>query len=166
MKTKTNKLVAAAMLTALVCIATMVIKIPSPMKGYLNLGDSIVLLCAWMLSPLYGFLAAGIGSAFADVLSGYLVYAPATFIIKGGMSLLAHYGFKMLSKKIPCSISRLISAAVSEAAMVAGYFVFEGFLYGFIPSMVNIPANALQGIAGLILGTVLIKCLKNVEVLR
>ena len=39
----------------------MIIKIPSPLKGYLNLGDCVVLLAGWMLPPTYGFLAAGLG---------------------------------------------------------------------------------------------------------
>ena len=57
----------AALLAALTCVATMIIKIPSPLKGYLNLGDCVVLLAGWMLSPTYGFLAAGLGSALAYV---------------------------------------------------------------------------------------------------
>ena len=48
--------------------------------------------------------------------------------------------------------------------MVLGYFVFEGFMYGFIPSAVNIPANAVPGVAGIIIGVILAKifdkCLK------
>ena len=88
------------MLAALCCVATMIIKIPSPLKGYLNLGDCIVLLSGFMLSPLYGFLAAGIGSALADVFSGYVVYAPATFLIKGLMALAAFGIYKALNKKI------------------------------------------------------------------
>ncbi len=39
---KVRKLVAAALLAALACGATMVIQIPSPIGGYLNLGDCIV----------------------------------------------------------------------------------------------------------------------------
>ena len=93
MKTKTQKIVMAAMLAALVCVATMIVKIPSPLKGYLNLGDCVVLLSGWILSPVYGFLAAGIGSALADLFSGYVTYAPATFIIKGIMALIAYFGF-------------------------------------------------------------------------
>ena len=88
METKTKKLVTAALFAALACVATMIIKFPSPLKGYLNIGDCIVLLCGWMLSPVYGFVAAGLGSGLADLLSGYLVYAPATFIIKGLMALI------------------------------------------------------------------------------
>ena len=89
MRNTTKKIVTAALFASLVCVATMIVKIPSPMKGYLNLGDCVVLLCGWLLSPLYGFLAAGLGSALADLFSGYIIYAPATFIIKGGMALIA-----------------------------------------------------------------------------
>ena len=157
MNTKTKKIVMAALMAALACVATMIIKIPSPLKGYLNLGDCIVLTAGWLLSPTYGFLAAGLGSALADVFSGYVTYAPATFIIKGLMALIAFYGFKLLNKKIGNLPSRIISGIVAEIVMILGYFVFEGFLYGFIPSAVNIPANGVQGIAGLVIGILLMK---------
>ncbi len=157
MKTKTQKIVIASLLAALCCVATMIVKIPSPLKGYLNLGDCVVLLSGWLLSPAYGFAAAGIGSALADMFSGYIIYAPATFIIKGIMAIIAFYGFKTLGKRISATAARIICGAAAEIAMVLGYFIFEGFLYGFGPSAVNIPANGVQGIAGLILGVVLIK---------
>ena len=145
------------MFAALTCVATMLIKIPSPLKGYLNLGDCVVLLAGWMLSPVYGFLAAGLGSALADLFSGYLVYAPATFVIKGLMAVVSFFGFKLLHKKIGNLPSRIITGLVAEILMILGYFVFEGFLYGFGPSVVNIPANGVQGVAGLILGCILVR---------
>ena len=156
-KNATRQLVFAAMLAALTCVATMIIKVPSPLKGYLNLGDCVVLFIGWMLSPVYGFVAAGLGSALADLFSGYITYAPATFIIKGVMAVIAFGGFKLLHNVAGNLPARIISGVVAEIFMVAGYFVFEGFLYGFIPSIVNIPANGVQGAAGLILGCVLAK---------
>ena len=89
MQSKTQKIVLAALIAALACVATMIVKIPSPMKGYVNLGDCIVLTAGWILSPWYAFLAAGLGSALADLFSGYVIYAPATFVIKGVMALVA-----------------------------------------------------------------------------
>lgn len=157
MKSKTQKIVSASMLAALVCVATMIIKIPSPLEGYLNLGDCIILLSGWLLSPLYGFLAAGIGSALADIFSGYALYAPATFIIKGLMALVAYFGFKLANKKLGSLPSRILGGLGAEITMISGYLIFESFLYGFVPSLVNIPSNAIQGIAGLIIGTILIK---------
>ena len=164
MNTQTKKVVMAALMAALACVATMIIKIPSPLKGYINLGDCIVLVAGWMLSPTYGFLAAGLGSALADMFSGYVTYAPATFVIKGLMAIIAFYGFKLLHKKIGNLPSRIISGVAAEIMMILGYFVFEGFLYGFVPSMVNIPANGVQGIAGLIIGIVPIQVIKKSKI--
>lgn len=164
MKTKTKKIVIASLFAALTCIATMIIKIPSPLKGYINLGDCVVLVAGWMLSPAYAFLAAGLGSAFADIFSGYATYAPATFVIKGLMALIAFYGFKTLHKKLGNIPSKIISGAVAEIFMVLGYFVFEGFLYRFAPSVVNIPPNCVQGVAGLILGIMITKALEKSKV--
>ncbi len=163
-KNTTQRIVMAALLAALTCVATMIIKIPSPLKGYLNLGDCVVLLAGWMLSPTYGFLAAGLGSALADTFSGYVTYVPATFVIKGLMALIAFYGFKLLHSKLGNISSRIISGIVAEVVMVAGYFIFEGFLYGFGPSLVNIPANVIQGVAGLIIGTILVKVFEKSKI--
>ena len=157
MQMKTKKLVMTALLAALTCVTTMIITVPSPLKGYLNLGDSVVLLSGWLLSPAYGFLAAGLGSAMADLFSGYVIYAPATFVIKGLMAFIACLGFKVLDKFMDRRLARTVSGAAAEVVMVLGYFVFEGFMYGFLPSAVNIPANSVQGIAGLVLGSVLIR---------
>ena len=117
-----------------------------------------------MLSPTYGFLAAGLGSALADIFSGYIAYAPATFVIKGLMALVAYYGFKLLHSKVGNLPSRIIGGVLAETIMILGYFVFEGFMYGFVPSLVNIPANGVQGIAGLIIGVVLIKIFEKTKI--
>lgn len=166
MNTRTKKIVMAALLAALACIATMIVKIPSPLKGYLNLGDCIVLAAGWMLSPAYGFFAAGLGSALADVFSGYVLYAPATFIIKGCMALIAFYGYKMLHKKLGSFSSRIISGVIAEIVMVLGYLAFESCLYGIAPSLLNVPANGIQGVAGLVIGVALIKIFKKSKIMK
>ena len=165
MKNTTRKIVMAAMFAALACVATILIKIPSPLNGYINLGDCIVLLSGWMLSPLYGFLAAGMGSALADVLSGYAIYAPATFVIKGLMALAARFLLRALSKKAASFLSYAVSGASAECVMVLGYFLFEGVLYGFAPSAVNLPANIIQGVAGLALGIPLMKVFEKSKIM-
>ena len=48
---KIRTMVLAAVLAALACVATMVVQIPSPMNGYVNLGDCFVLLSGWLLGP-------------------------------------------------------------------------------------------------------------------
>ena len=78
MKTTTQKLVLASLLAALIFLATTFFKIPSPFKGYINLGDCVIIITAWILTPRYSFFAAGIGSALADLISGFVIYYKRT----------------------------------------------------------------------------------------
>jgi len=118
MKNTTQKIVISSMFAALVCVATMLIKIPSPLKGYINLGDGIVLLAAWILPLPYGMAAAGLGSALADLFSGYVVYAPATFIIKALMAVVAYSFYKLFAKKTKSTGSRILSGVLAELVMI------------------------------------------------
>lgn len=69
MNTNPKKLVMTALFAALACAATMSIRIPTPgTGGYIHPGDAIVILSGVILGPAYGLLAAGIGSAMADLL--------------------------------------------------------------------------------------------------
>lgn len=149
-----RKLVLAAMFAALSCVATMVIQIPSPMNGYVNLGDCIVLMCGWILGPVYGGLAAGFGVMAADMFSGYMHYAIGTFIIKASMAVCAYYIYtalmKITNKRI---ISSAVSGLVSEIIMVIGYFAYAGLLLGNgLGAAASIPGNIVQGIVGLAAG--------------
>ena len=161
---KTKKLVMAAMIAAICCIATMIIKVPLPVKGYINLGDCMVLLAGWSLSPSYAFLAAGIGSALADLFSGYTIYAPATCIIKGTMAVISYYSFQLLCSKT--HLARLLSGILAELVMLLGYFSYESILYGAVLALANVPLNAIQGIAGLLLSTQLIKVFQKINILQ
>ena len=164
MKNKTQKIVLSALLAALTCVATMLIKVPSPLKGYVNLGDCVVLLSGWVLSPLYAFLTAGIGSALADIFSGYIIYAPATFLIKGIMALICCLALRSIKKK-PLVV-QITSGVIAEIVMVGGYYIFEGFMYGFVASAVNIPANAVQGVFGIVLGVMLMRVFKKSDIVK
>ena len=72
------------------------------------------------------------------------------------MALSVYYGFKLMKNKTGRLTAKIICGIVSEIIMVVGYYVFEGFMYGFIPSAVNLPANIIQGVFGLVLGMVLV----------
>lgn len=166
MKKNTKNLVFAALLAAVTCVATLVIHIPSPLNGYINLGDCFVLLSGWLLGPVYGFLAAGIGSALADLFLGYAVYAPATFIIKGLVALVAYLLIKAFGKIKYKTVAYVLSGIIAELVMIGGYYVFEGFMYGFVESAVNILPNGVQAVAGIVCATLLIAVINKTGVLK
>lgn len=154
-KSTTQQLVLTAVLAALTCAATL-LHIPT-VNGYANLGDCLVLVCAWTLGPVYGVLAAAIGSALADIILSYVIYAPATFVIKGLMTLAAYFVCKILSKplKTRMIVANILGAIISETIMIFGYFAFESILYGIGGAIPSLPTNAMQGAVGLIGGVIL-----------
>ncbi len=161
---KTKKLVIAAMFAALACVATLLIHIPTPTKGYVNLGDAIVLLGGFMLGPVYGGLAAGIGTALADLILGYTIYIPATFVIKFLVAMCAGFIYHFADRSI---IKMIIAGAVSELIMIAGYFLFECLLVdgglGIAVAATGIIGNAFQALCGIVISAVLCTILGRVK---
>ena len=150
-----KRVVIAAMMAAMICVATMIINIPSPMNGYVNLGDCMVLLGAYFLGPVFGGMAAGIGSMMADLLLGYVHYAPGTLIIKGLMAVVAALIFVRLRKKNSI-IACIVSGLCAELIMIIGYFGYAGLLMGNgLSAAASIPGNAIQGGIGLVVATAL-----------
>lgn len=156
-----NRIVLSALFAALAYVATSIIRIPT-FTGYVNIGDTIVLLSAWLIGGVYGALAAGIGSALADLLASYTTYVPGTFIIKFLMALVAFVIFKAIKKtNINSFVGYLLSGIVAELIMVFGYFVYEavalGQGLGAAPSIIS---NFVQAGTCLVLGLVVVEILE------
>ncbi len=163
---KTKNIVSAALFAAVICVATYIVQIPMPATGgYVNLGDCFVLAAGIMLGAGYGAMAAGLGSALADMLAGYMQYAPATFIIKALMAVAAYYIYVSLSiflnhkHKI---ISKAIAVIAAEAIMVLGYFGYEAVVLGYgIAAAGSILGNVIQGAVGAIAAVALVTALEK-----
>lgn len=155
----TKKLVLCGLLTGIVATLTLIV-IPVPItNGYVNLGDAGVFLAANMVGGVWGMLCAGIGSALADLILGYAVYAPATFLIKAaaaGVSMLLYKRFK--------GALRIVALLIAALVVPAGYFLFEGafVLKSFSSAAVNLPFNLLQGLLGAVLGFALLNVVQRV----
>ena len=148
------KISITAVFAAFCCVCTM-ISVPLPI-GYFNLGDIFSLLAGWLLGP-FGALAAGLGGAIADLILGFVQYAPATFVIKSCLALVAFYLYKALRKLIKgkktAPISRAVSAIAGECVMVGGYFIYEYTVLGYgMGAAASIPGNLIQAAAGIIGG--------------
>lgn len=154
------KLCFSGMFAALICVATILIRIPAPLgSGFLNLGDCFILAAAWTVGPYYGFAAGAVGSALADIFAGAPHYAPGTFVIKGLIALTAALIFHALSERsdklrVP---GMILGAAVGETVMIAGYYLYDAVIlgFGFFPTLANVPFNLIQGALGAVIGVVL-----------
>ena len=178
---QTKKMVMAALMAALTVVATMVIRIPSlGPNGYVNIGDTMVLLSAWILGGWYGAAAAAIGSAMADLFCGYTFYAPGSFVIKAAMALSASLLLKAwhawtqkkaarnisgTAKNIHSTTGYLLSGIPAELLMIGGYFLYESLLLGYgWAAMAAVISNCFQGISNIILGTILAVALSKTPI--
>ena len=129
---------------------TLVVRLPIPgTGGYLNLGDMAVVFCGLYLGGRWGFVAGGIGSAAADIIGGFFVFAPVTLIAKGLEAFIAG----TLGKKSPYWL------ALAAATMVSVYFVAEIFLpgIGLAAALSELPFNLIQAVAGAVGGLLIYK---------
>ena len=119
-----------AIMTALATIMTLVIQIPYPgTSGYFNFGDSMVMLGGLLLGPIGGFFAGGVGSALADLISGYTLYVPITLIVKGfeGMAV-GFFSFKV-KKHVRLSKWDIVGVLIAAIVMLTGYFVAQVIIF-------------------------------------
>ena len=144
-----KKITIYALAIALVCVSTVVIQIPISL-GYMHLGNTLILLCAFLFGPRVGLAAGGLGSALADLLTGFAYWAPATLIIKGIMGFVI--GF-IANRQ--CGRAKMLRAKTAFAAaagiliMIFGYFIAGSIIYGSVyTGALQIPGLSIEGALG------------------
>jgi len=139
----------SGIMAALVAIATFIVQIPNPAtRGYINFGDIMIFVSALSFGPIVGGFAGSVGSAIADIASGYGYFAPFTFVIKGIEGALA--GFISDRTSVPRDV---LAVVVGGAEMILGYFMVE-----FLPlqlgwaALTEVPGNISQILVGGLIG--------------
>lgn len=145
-KKSTYWLSVTALFMAITCIFTLFIRVPIPL-GYANLGNSIILLTVFFYGTKSGILAGSIGSALADMLSGFNEWILPTLLIKAAIAATAAVIGKRKGKFQLKSIRTAIAVIVSMVVMVIGYVVGGAILYGGIEAgLSSAPGLIAEGI--------------------
>lgn len=135
------KTILVIVLAGAVAALTLVVRIPTPgTGGYVNFGDVGVIFVGLFLGNIAGALSGGIGSAVADIIGGFFIFAPITFIAKG----LEAYIAGTLAKKNPVWL--LLAMVVVPTI----YFFAELFLpnMGWSAALSSLPFNFIQAVIG------------------
>lgn len=168
MKENTAKFVTInALSIALVCVSTMAIQIPIPL-GYMHLGNTCILLTAALFGPTTGLLAGGIGSALADLLTGYTQWVLPTLLIKSIMGFAIGYLAWGKEKKLHmASVRTLLASIAGVAVMIAGYTIAGAVMNGSIyTGLLQVPGLTLEGIIGMAIFYVIGFVLERANVFR
>ena len=169
-KTKTKKLVIAALLAALTVAGSAIrIKVPADVVGTsaFHLGNIMCALSGILLGPWWGGVAAGLGSAIYDMLDPiYISECWITFLTKGAYGLaaglVAWSGRKMWSAHLSNSYLKALLAAVTGAITYAILYLSKTYFYSgmlingltseaaFINVIAKIPATTFNAAVAVI----------------
>ena len=161
---KTSKLVLTALMLCLVLLATYSIRIPAPFtQGYVHLGDAFIFISVLLLGKKNGAIAAGMGSAMADLLGGYAAYAPWTLIIKFLMAFIMGMFVEVSMKKkknfvkiVGVPLVQVIGMIIAGVIMVAGYALVDGVFAGnMLAGFLGIPFNIIQFGVGIVIALII-----------
>ncbi len=143
-------------ITIAVMVITMFIRIPLPSKGYFNFGDVAVVFAGLFLGFNGGALAGGVGSALADIIGGFPLFAPLTLIAKGVEGFIT--GFARNRK----GFLAYLFPVVGVLCMVALYFAGEIIMpqMGIGAAIAELPGNLIQAAGGYTGGMLLNKVVK------
>jgi uncharacterized membrane protein len=152
----------AAIMAALVAVATLLVRIPNPMGGYFNFGDVMIFIVALTFKPAIGGLAGGVGSAIADFI-GFPIFVIPTLIIKGLEGLLS--GLIADKKSV---FKDIVAVVAAGCEMILGYFFVELYIlqWGWGGALAELPGNiaqiAIGGIVGIPIAYVIRKRLPEI----
>lgn len=151
--TKTKAIVISALFIALTFVATMFINLRLPIMGnggLIHLGNVPLFIAALVYGKRTGAIAGAFGMGLFDIVSGWALWSPFTFVIVGTMGFVVG----LIAEKVPGKRVLVYTLAVLAALVikVVGYYFTEVILYGnWIQPFGSIPGNIMQVvIAGII----------------
>jgi uncharacterized membrane protein len=140
-----------AVMTAIVFVLTRVVQIPTPARGYIHLGDAGIFFSAFAFGPWLGAVAGGLGTALADITSGYPQWAIFSFLIHGAQGWVAGWA----SRRWSGTGGLILAAVLGSLIVVIGYLAAGTLLSGIGAALSELPLNILQVTVGAVVGTLL-----------
>ena len=164
-KFSTKDMVQTALLTALVFVATYFINIRLPIiasGGLVHLGTAMLFIAAIVFGKEKGAIAGAVGMGIFDLSSGWAVWAPFTFVIRGIMGYIIGAIAYSRGKNGNSFLLYLLAVVISALWMIAGYYIAEIILYGnWLAPIASIPGNITQNVVGAFIGLPAAKAFKR-----
>lgn len=157
---KVKKIALTGVFAAMIFALTFFVKVPVA-SGYVHFGDALIYLCAGFIGGPWAMLAGAVGGLLADVIGGYVMYAPATAIIKALIAVPFICVYKDREKLLfPLSALMTIPAGVIT---VGGYFLAD-VIIDKAYAVADIPGNVIQAVGSAVVFIVIAAALDSAKV--
>ncbi|EON70152.1 ECF transporter S component [Lysinibacillus sphaericus] len=168
--TRVFDLIQTAMLIALVFVATLFINIKLPITangGLVHLGTAMLFITSILFGPKKGAMAGAFGMGLFDLISGWTLWAPFTFLTRGLQGYIVGKIAWSQGRQGNSITFNLIATIISVPFMLAGYYICERVLFGnWIIPAASIPGNLVQNIVGICAAIPVCIVLKKINVFK
>jgi uncharacterized membrane protein len=169
-KTKTFDMILTAMLSALVFLATLLINIKLPISangGLVHMGTAMLFIASILFGPKKGAFAGAVGMGLFDLVSGWTLWAPITFLSRALQGYIVGKIAWAGGRKGNGTAFNVLGMIVSTPPMIAAYYVWEGILYGnWITPLASIPGDIVQSVIGIVVALPVCIILKKTPIFR
>lgn len=160
---KIQQISKGALMMALIFVCTYTIKIPNPATGgYTHMGDCMAFLAVLVLGKKEGALAAGLGAALSDLLTGAALWVLPTFFIKFLMGWIMG---AVVEKNAFGQHSWFVGALFGGIWQSIAYTLVKIPMISLVVAVGSIPRICLQTVIGLIIYALLASVLSKSKVL-
>ncbi len=140
----TRELARTAILTAIVFVSMYVTKI-EVVKSVMHIGSLAIVVISLTFSRKEAVFASAIGASIFDLVSGFVIFIPFTFVARGLLSLIVSY------VKEKSLVMQLIAAFVGGVLTILIYYVANLILYSNKEALIAVLPDVVQlglGIVG------------------
>ncbi|MER1957791.1 MAG: ECF transporter S component [Solibacillus sp.] len=169
-KNKTFQIILSAMLISLVFVSTLFLNIRLPIAangGLVHLGSAMLFIISIIFGPKKGAIAGAFGMGLFDLVSGWTLWAPFTFIARGLQGYVIGKIAWSFHRQGNYVLLNSFAIIISIPVMLTGYYICEAILFqSWIIPFTSIPGNLVQNTVGLMIAIPVCIMLKKLPLFK
>lgn len=167
---RTYQLIITSMLIALVFVATMLLNIKLPISangGLVHLGTAMLFIVSILFGPKKGAVAGAVGMGLFDLVAGWTLWAPITFLTRGLQGYIVGKIAHSKGHNGESFFYNLLGTIASAPLMIAGYYLGEAIIFkSWLIPAASIPGDIVQIVIGILVAIPACVALKKLPFFR
>lgn len=169
-QTRVSDLIITAMLISLIFVTTLFVNIKLPITangGLIHLGTGMLFIASIVFGPKKGAMAGALGMGLFDLISGWTLWAPFTFITRGIQGYIVGKIAWANGNNGNNVALNIVAMLCSMPFMIAGYYICERVLFGnWIIPAASVPGDLVQNFVGLAAAIPVCIMLKKIAIFK
>lgn len=131
-------------------------------RSMIHLGTAVLFIAVLLIGKTKGAIAAAVGLSLFDLFSATPIWAPFTFVIKGGMAYIAGMVAYRAEYNGDNVLNNILAFVLGGIFNIVGYYLVDVLFYGsLIVAFQHVPSSLTTTIIGIVVAIPVGKILKK-----